>query len=68
MILKSLRLGKHRNKPCPCGSGDKSKKCCMKIGGTRKENKLEVEAVKVAPVVKPKKVTKPRKKSKSKSI
>ena len=30
MKLKKSGLGRFRNKPCPCGSGQKGKRCCIK--------------------------------------
>ncbi len=29
-----------RNAPCPCGSGLKYKKCCMKTGGVHRKRRL----------------------------
>jgi hypothetical protein len=29
-----------RNDPCPCGSGEKYKKCCLKSGGVRNQKRL----------------------------
>lgn len=31
--MKEKVKGKHRNEPCPCGSGKKIKKCCGKLQG-----------------------------------
>jgi len=29
VVRRPSKPGKLRNKPCPCGSGEKFKKCCM---------------------------------------
>lgn len=31
-----------RNDPCPCGSGEKYKRCCLSKGGARKSRRLMV--------------------------
>lgn len=31
-----------RNDPCPCGSGLKYKKCCLKTGGARRAQRLKI--------------------------
>lgn len=31
-----------RNDPCPCGSGDKYKRCCMRSGGAEKQRKNQI--------------------------
>ena len=38
-----------RNDPCPCGSGEKYKKCCLGAGGAKRQKQLR--AAKVALVV-----------------
>ena len=37
--MKNRKLKIHRNDPCPCGSGKKYKKCCL-----RKENSRDIES------------------------
>ncbi|HEX2251766.1 MAG TPA: SEC-C metal-binding domain-containing protein [Thermoanaerobaculia bacterium] len=39
-----------RNDPCPCGSGEKYKKCCLKSGGVQNQ-KRHVQAQWLAVVV-----------------
>lgn len=34
-----------RNDPCPCGSGEKYKRCCMKTGGVGQQRRARVLAV-----------------------
>jgi len=29
--VRTLKKNKYRNKPCPCGSGKKYKKCCLHL-------------------------------------
>ena len=38
-LMKNRKLRIHRNDPCPCGSGKKYKRCCL-----RKENSRDIEA------------------------
>lgn len=30
--MRGIKINHHRNKPCPCGSGFKYKKCCLQKG------------------------------------
>lgn len=34
-----------RNDPCPCGSGLKYKKCCLKTGGVKKRRKNTIALI-----------------------
>lgn len=40
-----------RNDPCPCGSGDKYKKCCMGAGGERRRKQLKMAKIAAAVAV-----------------
>jgi hypothetical protein len=40
-----------RNDPCPCGSGLKYKKCCLKSGGLEKQRRLRRAQILAAVVV-----------------
>lgn len=40
-----------RNDPCPCGSGLKYKKCCLKTGGVKKKRKNMVALIVTAAVL-----------------
>src|SRR5512143_1311775 len=42
MKMKPVKIG--RNDPCPCGSGQKYKKCCMAKGGVERADPQEVYA------------------------
>jgi methionyl aminopeptidase len=42
MKMKPVKIG--RNDPCPCGSGQKYKKCCMEKGGLEPAARYEVYA------------------------
>jgi methionyl aminopeptidase len=42
MKMKPVKIG--RNDPCPCGSGQKYKKCCMAKGGVEPANPQEAYA------------------------
>lgn len=40
-----------RNDPCPCGSGEKYKRCCLESGGVRDMRKLRISLWLAAGVV-----------------